>query len=263
METLGIVYLILAITVTLLNTSAFLIIIRKKKKRSLDIIISSLLFHNILHGFLQVVNTSVTLTPVFTIKKYHEQLLVIFTWLGYCWIQSICLLTLFMTVHRYIAIKMPLKARICLTLYRTKAGVAVISGFNFILFLMIMMIRFKSIAIIKNLNHTRRMLSFTLFFEICLNIIIFLMVLKALRDVRKKETCEMKKYNQREVKALKIVLIFSCSFFIAYFPFTVEKMTFKTPRTVSFITAFFVWIDSIVNPCVIIHNSLFGKSKQF
>ena len=251
----------LAALTSVLNTIAFIFVRKRKPRKSFDILLMNIVFINVIYSLNEL---STSLAHLFTPPGMIFRNFKLYFWLNiksYMIIVTLCSFIVLVAVQRVIVTAFPLKSkvyagkkntkRICLITYTfTSAVFATLTTLNF--------------AISINVELTTAVLMCIVdaggvFIILCYTLIAFIFKKSSQQKTLRTSNVERSKILR---KTIVVAFIVSLSFCISYDPVATLFITNGPEWTPAFeVVLYFVWIDSMINPIMIIIDSYFMIRK--
>ena len=234
----------------IINVIAVIIIFKKKVLKPLEIIVLNISFLNVIYALDQLVRTLINVTEQYHGLFENEKAELFYNISGFSSpiiVHSICFFIVFLTLQRAMAIMHPLKYNKYVTNSNTYTGAAVLHILAIILFITCTLLVFKSIVDGEKLL---MVLNCLFVIESVLIIMCYIMILYKIK------TCKsMSVIVKSSKRPLKMAVIVSASFLISYIPIGFVFIL-QQKESILFETALvMLWIDSFVNPLVIIFDT--------
>ena len=224
----------------IINVIAVIIIFKKKVLKPLEIIVLNISFLNVIYALDQLVRTLINVTEQYHGLFENEKAELFYDISGFSSpiiVHSICFFIVFLTLQRAMAIMHPLKYNKYVTNSNTYTGAAVLHILAIILFITCTLLVFKSIVDGEKLL---MVLNCLFVIESVLIIMSYIMILYKIKTSK-----NMSVIVKSSKRPLKMAVIVSASFFILQ---QKESILFETALVM-------LWIDSFVNPLVIIFDT--------
>ena len=246
---------------SVLNTIALIFLRRRKPRRSFDIVLMNIVFINVIYSLNEL---STSLAHVFTPPGMIYRNFQLYFWLNiksYIIIVTLCSFIVLVAVQRVIVTAFPLKSKLYVGKKKTKRICLIIYAFALAVFATLTILNFANSI---NFEYTTSALMCMLdaggvFIILCYTLIAF--ILKKSNQQKILQTSNIER-SKRLRKTIVIAFIVSLSFCISYFPAATLLITNGPQWTPAFeVVLYFVWIDSMINPIMIIIDSYFMIRK--
>ena len=234
----------------IINVVAVIIIFKKKVLKPLEIILLNIFFLNVIYALDQLVRILINIT-----EHYHrllgnekaELFYDISSFSSPIIARSICFFIVFLTLQSAKAIMYPLKYNKYVTKSNTFTGAAVLHILAIILFITCTSLAFTII----DGDKLWMVLNCLIVIESVLIIMLYIMILYKIRTSK-----SMPIIVKSSKRPLKMAVIVSASFLISYIPIGFVFNLQQQESPIFFDTALIMlWIDSFVNPLVIIFDA--------
>ena len=247
MMTFFIINLVICVFAFLINLSAALILCKMRPLKSFQFMLMNIVLFNGLYAL----NEMSTAAIFFTYRQLFQSK----AFLSFRNVKAeliahlICSFIVFMTLHRLIAATKPLKYVIYVTNAKTRLG-AVVIYCTVIFVLIICSLLIWEVGI--DVSVIDKTLSFLFIIESAFVIVCYILIICTVRFSIFRGSPIFSKRNKR---MLKIAVIVSTSFVVSYTPVAFVLFLNIKSLTVFQIVLLLVWIDSFINPLVVISDT--------
>ena len=251
----------LAALTSVLNTIAFIFVRKRKPRKSFDILLMNIVFINVIYSSNEL---STSLAHLFTPPGMIFRNFKLYFWLNiksYMIIVTLCSFIVLVAVQRVIVTAFPLKSKVYAGKKNTKRICLITCAFASAVFATLTTLNF---AISINVELTTAVLMCIVdaggvFIILCYTLIAFILKKSSQQKTLRTSNVERSKILR---KTIVVAFIVSLSFCISYDPVTTLLITNGPEWTPAFeVVLYFVWIDSMINPIMIIIDSYFMIRK--
>lgn len=251
----------LAALTSVLNTIAFIFVRKRKPRKSFDILLMNIVFINLIYSLNEL---STSLAHLFTPPGMIFRNFKLYFWLNiksYMIIVTLCSFIVLVAVQRVIVTAFPLKSKVYAGKKNTKRICLITYAFASAVFATLTTLNF---AISINVELTTAVLMCIVdaggvFIILCYTLIAFILKKSSQQKTLRTSNVERSKILR---KTIVVAFIVSLSFCISYDPVATLLITNGPEWTPAFeVVLYFVWIDSMINPIMIIIDSYFMIRK--
>ena len=251
----------LAALTSVLNTIAFIFVRKRKPRKSFDILLMNIVFINVIYSLNEL---STSLAHLFTPPGMIFRNFKLYFWLNiksYMIIVTLCSFIVLVAVQRVIVTAFPLKSKVYAGKKNTKRICLITCAFASAIFATLTTLNF---AISINVELTTAVLMCIVdaggvFIILCYTLIAFILKKSGQQKTLRTSNVERSKILR---KTIVVAFIVSLSFCISYDPVATLLITNGPEWTPAFeVVLYFVWIDSMINPIMIIIDSYFMIRK--
>ena len=251
----------LAALTSVLNTIAFIFVRKRKPRKSFDILLMNIVFINVIYSLNEL---STSLAHLFTPPGMIFRNFKLYFWLNiksYMIIVTLCSFIVLVAVQRVIVTAFPLKSKVYAGKKNTKRICLITCAFASAIFATLTTLNF---AISINVELTTAVLMCIVdaggvFIILCYTLIAFIFKKSSQQKTLRTSNVERSKILR---KTIVVAFIVSLSFCISYDPVATLLITNGPEWTPAFeVVLYFVWIDSMINPIMIIIDSYFMIRK--
>ena len=251
----------LAALTSVLNTIAFIFVWKRKPRKSFDILLMNIVFINVIYSLNEL---STSLAHLFTPPGMIFRNFKLYFWLNiksYMIIVTLCSFIVLVAVQRVTVTAFPLKSKVYVGKKNTKRICLIIYAFVSAVFATLTTLNF---AISINVELTTAVLMCNVdaggvFIILCYTLIAFILKKSSQQKTLRTSNVERSKILR---KTIVVAFIVSLSFCISYDPVATLLIINGPEWTPAFeVVLYFVWIDSMINPIMIIIDSYFMIRK--
>ena len=251
----------LAALTSVLNTIAFIFVRKRKPRKSFDILLMNIVFINVIYSLNEL---STSLAHLFTPPGMIFRNFKLYFWLNiksYMIIVTLCSFIVLVAVQRVIVTAFPLKSKVYAGKKNTKRICLITYAFASAVFATLTTLNF---AISINVELTTAVLMCNVdaggvFIILCYTLIAFILKKSSQQKTLRTSNVERSKILR---KTIVVAFIVSLSFCISYDPVATLLIINGPEWTPAFeVVLYFVWIDSMINPIMIIIDSYFMIRK--
>ena len=242
---------------SILNTIAFIIIRKRKPRGSFDILLMNIVLINVVYSLNEL---STSLAHIFTPPGMIFRNFKLYSWLtikSYIIVVTLCSFIILVAVQRFIVTAFPLKSklyvgkkitkRICLIMYAF--ALAAFTTLTILIFAHSINFELTTVVLMCMLD------AGGVFMILCYTLIAF--ILKRSSQNKTLQTSNIER-SKRLRKTIVVSFIVSLSFCVSYDPVATLLIMNGPEWTPDFqLALYFVWIDSMINPIMIIVDSYF------
>ena len=253
-------YLTVCILALIINIIAIVVLLKKKSLKSFEVLLSNILSLNVAYSL-----NEIPAVIIFMTSQFHN-LLKNKTYLNFRFVTSalilhlICFFIVYLTLQRLIAVKCPLKYANFTTKPKTIRGSLFIYFTTAAVFIICILLMSETSI---NGETIDRALRWLFIIESVFVVSCYAMMIYGINSRSVKPSV----WTQ-ERRCFKAAIIVSISFLISYIPVSVVVILQDCSHHILQFTMMMIWIDSIVNPVLVILNvyrweNIFESVKEY
>ena len=253
-------YLTVCILALIINIIAIAILLKKKSLKSFEVLLSNILSLNVAYSL-----NEIPAVIIFMTSQFHN-LLKNKTYLNFRFVTSalilhlICFFIVYLTLQRLIAVKCPLKYANFTTKPKTIRGSLFIYFTTAAVFIICILLMSETSINGETIDRALRWLFIieSIFVVSCYAMMIYGINSRSVKP----------SVWTQERRCFKAAIIVSISFLISYIPVSVVVILQDCSHHILQFTMMMIWIDSIVNPVLVILNvyrweNIFESVKEY